>query len=498
VTARSLVAPPLALAIALGGCASSSPTPAPVDVSVTPVTCTAPAALRDVSAPDHVVGDGTSAHCTPAALRAAAAAGGIIVFDCGAAPTTITLDAPVVFTKESVLDGGGLVTLSGGGTTRILLLDSAYDQAGPRLTVQRLVFRDGASPRTGDDTADGGAAIYRDGGSLTVVDCDFLDNVAPSTGPDLAGGAIYGFGGGETVIVGSTFTGNRASDGGAVGSLNGDLVVADSVFTGNAATGTGGNPGDGGCGGAIYMDGGGERTELCGVTLRGNTAGAIGGGFFRVSNDGTGSLAMNATTVDANVVTATGGGNAGGLYLQGLALQITNSTVSRNEAFTNGGIWIHTSRVAMTNVTVAENTATGSNGGGIWLSGTPTGHLLNCTIANNHATATDVVAGAIFGGGLTLKNTVLSGNTAMWSPGCDRQHADGGGNLQWPAGALCTASLTVADALLGSLGDHGGPTETMLPSAAGPAVGRGSRCPQIDQRGQPRGSTCTAGAVELP
>src|SRR6185295_3345819 len=153
---------------------------------------------------------------------------------------------------------------------------------------------------------------------------DFQDNHGPATGQDVAGGAIYGFGGGDTIIAGSTFTANSASDGGAVGSLNGDLTVINSTFTGNAATGTGGNPGNGGAGGAIYMDGGAEATSLCGVTIRDNSAGAIGGG----------------------------------LYLQGLALTITASTISRNHAFFNGGIWINTCQVQMTNTTIAENVAT--------------------------------------------------------------------------------------------------------------------------------------------
>src|SRR5262249_55580777 len=152
-----------------------------------------------------------------------------IVFDCGASPVTITVTAAITFTRETVLDGGGLVTLSGGGTSRILYLDSAYTDATPRLVVQRLTFRDGNSPPGGDDTAVGGGAIYRDGGSLTVIDCAFFDNHAPSPGQDIAGGAIYGFGGGETVIAGSTFMNNAASNGGAVGSLNGDLTVINST-----------------------------------------------------------------------------------------------------------------------------------------------------------------------------------------------------------------------------------------------------------------------------
>lgn len=454
--------------------------------------------LADTSAPDRVVGNGTPESCTADALRSAAEAGGVITFDCGDEAVTITVDSTIVFTTETVLDGAGLVTLSGGNEARILYFDSAYDQATPRLTVQRLTFRDGNSPAGGDDTAVGGGAIYRDGGSLTVLDCDFRDNQAPGTGQDVAGGAIYGFGGGETLIARSSFSGNSASDGGAIGSLNGDLTIVNSTFDGNAATGTDGNPGNGGCGGAIYMDGGDEIATFCGVRITNNTAGAIGGGVFRVSNSDDGTLDIDRSTISDNRVTPTDSGNAGGLYLQGLALTVTATTIARNQAFYNGGIWISESDANLTNVTIAGNTAFGSNGGGVWLANDPTGLFLNCTIANNRSTARDQISGAIFGAGLGLKNSIIAGNTAMYTPGCNETHASEGGNLQWPDGALCSDDLLVADPELGELADNGGTTETLAPSATSPAVGLGSDCPDTDQRGERRAEPCTAGALEVP
>jgi parallel beta-helix repeat protein len=246
------------------------------------------------------------------------------------------------------------------------------------------------------------------------------------------------------------------------------------------------------------MDGADEATSLCGVTISNNTAGAIGGGFFRVSNASNGTFAMDRTTMDTNQVTPTASGNAGGLYLQGLAITITSSTISRNQAFYNGGIWINGRTAQLTNVTIAENTAFGSNGGGMWLGNTPTGTMLNCTIANNHSTATGQVAGGIFGAGLTLVNTIVANNTAMYTPTCDVKRSDGSGNLQWPNSALCTTGPTIADPLLGALGDNGGDTETLLPASGSPAHGLGTGCPATDQRGNPRGDPCTAGAVEVP
>jgi hypothetical protein len=48
--------------------------------------CTAPIGLADVSQPTAVVGTGTPASCTEAALRAAVANGGVITFNCGSGP----------------------------------------------------------------------------------------------------------------------------------------------------------------------------------------------------------------------------------------------------------------------------------------------------------------------------------------------------------------------------------------------------------------------------
>ena len=71
------------------------------------------------------VGDGSAASCTEAALRAALAAHDVITFNCGAAPATIAVRAPVELPtdRDTVIDGGNRITLDGGGTTRILSLN---------------------------------------------------------------------------------------------------------------------------------------------------------------------------------------------------------------------------------------------------------------------------------------------------------------------------------------------------------------------------------------
>jgi hypothetical protein len=81
-----------------------------------------------MSSPDRVVGTGTPESCTGEAFIEAVARGGKIAFNCGPDPVVITLDRPAkVFNDAAddvVIDGGGLVTLSGGDRTRILYMNT--------------------------------------------------------------------------------------------------------------------------------------------------------------------------------------------------------------------------------------------------------------------------------------------------------------------------------------------------------------------------------------
>src|SRR5262249_42975199 len=158
------------------------------------------------------------------------------------APATITVTSEKAIKQDTVIDGGGSVTLSGGGKTRILHLASAWDQKGPHLTVQHLSFTGGFTTDVMNtkDTTQGGAAIFREGGSLDVIDCQFANNQCASTGQDVSGGAITSQGVGDTVIVGSTFKNNSGSNGGAVGNLGNGLTLVNDTFDGNSATGTDG------------------------------------------------------------------------------------------------------------------------------------------------------------------------------------------------------------------------------------------------------------------
>src|SRR5215217_5528945 len=85
----------------------------------------------DTSHPDRWVGTGTPRSCTSRAVVRAVAKGGIVRFRCGPEPVRIEMkrSAKVVNTsRRVVLDGGGLVTLSGGGKRRILYQNTCDKQ----------------------------------------------------------------------------------------------------------------------------------------------------------------------------------------------------------------------------------------------------------------------------------------------------------------------------------------------------------------------------------
>ncbi len=461
--------------------------------------CTPPVNPVDTSNPTTVVGNGTPASCTEAAFDDAVDKGGAVTFNCGSSPYILTLTSEKTVTKSTVIDGKGLVTLSGGGKVRILSIKGGYTDVTPSLTVQNLNFGNGYTTDVPNTKAitQGGAAIYRAGGTLTVINSNFYNNVAPLTGQDVAGGAIYSVGVGKTTIVGSIFKGNKASNGGSIGNLGNSLTIYNSQVVTSAATGNGGNSndgGNGGNGGGIYIDGANNTVDICGVRVASNQANAFGGGLTRVTYIGDRTI-IDKSTFDSNVNSS---GQGGGLYLQGTTLTLQNSTISNNKSVNAGGMVYFggygVGPMLFNNVTVSGNTASNEVGGGIgiaYVSGT----ISNSTFANNKAAYNG--GGLRNGSGLSLQNNIFSNNTPS---NCDTTLTEQGGNIQYPNGTQCSNGITVADPLLGTLYHNGGPTSTIAPASNSPAANNGSyNCPATDQRGQNRPSTsCTSGAYQLP
>jgi hypothetical protein len=284
------------------------------------------AGAGDVSAPDHVIGNSTPGSCTATAFIQAVAQGGKITFACGPDPLTITLDRPAkVFNDKPdvVIDGGGLITLSGGGANRILYMNTCdqnqvwttshcQNQDHPTLTIQNLTFIDGNSKN--ENVYDGGGAVWVRGGLFKVVNCRFFNNVCAGQGPDVGGAAIRVFSqynGLPVYVVNSTFGGaqgygNTSSNGGGISSIGVSWAIYNSLFSYNRAIGNGGNPAQpgtpgGGSGGAIYNDGNTMTLALYGTLIENNEVNSYGSAIFFISNDHTGTLHVEDSTIRHNV-----------------------------------------------------------------------------------------------------------------------------------------------------------------------------------------------------
>ncbi len=308
----------------------------------------------DTSRPDRVIGNGNSASCTSAAVVAAVAAGGVITFDCGPDPVTITMTATAKVVNTSavvVIDGGGKVTLSGAGQRRILYMNTCdpaqiwttstcQNQDHPQLTLQGLHFTAGDSTGETFDGGGGGAVFVR-GGRVKVVDSLFTDNRCDSAGPDVGGAAmrvLSQYQGLPVIVSRSTFGGspddaNLCSNGPALSSIGVSWRVYNSVLTYNRATGVGANPArpgsaGGGNGGAIALDGNFFTLDVVGSVLADNVANEGGAAIFFVSNDRSGQLRIDGSLIERNASLGfETAGYPGVFFLGSGSPVVTNSTI---------------------------------------------------------------------------------------------------------------------------------------------------------------------------
>ena len=403
-----------------------------------------------------VVGTGTAASCTDGALDHALTGGGTVTFNCGG-PATIDISTGTgtkTIGANTTIDGGGLITISGGDSVGVFRVNS-----GITFTVNNLTIANGFA-------FGGGIENY---GTTTVINCTLSGNRGRSPFSECsfcgAGGILYGTGQnpGTTTVTNSTFTGNSGAAGGGIGSeglaqLQGAslLTVTNSTFTGNI--------------------------------------GAIGGGIGISSSKAT-TTVTNSTFTGNNAV---GGGVGGGIGGFGASLTVTNSTFTGNSSgppllgVSGGGIGQLGGSLTVTNSTFIGNSGfSGPNGGDA-----PSGGGI--------AVGIDVTPPPL------LRNTLLANNT----PGdnCYGVVTDGGHNLD--DGTSCgfstaNGSLSSTDPQFDPAGlqDNGGPTQTIALLGGSPAINAGdeSICSappvnNLDQRGYVRPGTgaanCSIGAYE--
>jgi predicted outer membrane repeat protein len=441
-----------------------------------------------------VVGTGGPDTCTEAAFDAALASGGVVTFNCGGGPLTLTISRTKEIHESTTIDGGGRITLTGNGTFRlfdakapifeiknlILTGGNAGDGGGGAISafnakllvinstltgnvaayggaiactackvsiVENSTFTQNRTTKPGDGqqfSLTGGGAIHLYSASrLTINGSTFADNVTTASGGSLAN---YGS---TTVINRSIFTNNRADiSAGAIKNSRGQLVIWDSKLVGNIAAKS--------SGGAI--DSYRYEVQVRRTTLANNQA--VAGGAIAM---GTGHLEIVDSTLSGNTATKYGGAIV--FALSGMT--ISNSTLSGNKAEEGSAMVISGADATITNTTIAGNIATKPSG--------------SVSVVN-----------AI----LVFKNTIIANNAGG---NCQQKGkiTDGGGNLQFPD-ATC-GSFPSQDPLLDPAGlkDNGGTTQTIGLQPNSPAIRAGSAaCMQFDQRGVKRPNPCSSGAFE--
>jgi hypothetical protein len=169
------------------------------------------------------VGTGASGSCDEAALDAALALGGLVTFNCGG-PATILLTDTKVITADTQIDGAGLVTLDGGNSVRLFIVNSPAVLDLSNLTLTRGFI----------ELQNGGAILINKDAEVNIRNSTLSNNKTVSG----YGGAIY-VGEGKLNIFDSTFSnnnadveslGNLALGGGAIQNNDGTVNISGSTF----------------------------------------------------------------------------------------------------------------------------------------------------------------------------------------------------------------------------------------------------------------------------
>lgn len=467
---------------------------------------------------------------------------------------TITLTSgELIINKNLILDGA--VTISGNNASRVIDIRIDQNYNAPNVTLQNLTIANGKTTQTGEDGAgagvrtasnttltinnvkfnnnfangEGGGAIFAGWRSKnTVINSNFTNNSTAANGTwgksERGGGAIAVKSESSLLVQDSQFTNNAGTNGGAINTLLGELIVENSQFLNNNTSGANGAFTYEGYGGAIYTDGAsaypddniGGIIRISNSLFDGNVGAGQGGGLFLFAYPPDQVIIENSTIINNQVVTdSKGDALGGGLRHGNSALTIKNTTFANNIAQSQGGgVWIgEKSPTNIINTTFSGNRAESASGtwglgGAIMFNANDgyTGNFEHITVANNYA---GWQGGGFWGKNqaVTLKNSIFAYNKANnggnnWNI---YHHTGGtfnqaGNNIQSTElnanDTKITASVILADPLLGALQDNGGGILTHALLAGSPAVDAGTSGTTTDERGFARDSFPDLGAYE--
>lgn len=460
------------------------------------------------------------------------------------APATLTLNN-ITITKGHCDCDGGAIAVSNGGS---LVIDSSAfrdnsteDPWSGGAILSRGTLKISNSTFDHNSGGNGGALDPRDGSSSTDIRNTLFQNNYTTNTTNGWGGAVLIWDGAAVTVENSRFISNTANSGSFSSSTidrggavyvrpNSGLTATNSQFAGNSAF----------FGGALYVDPGGSLT-LTGGELHDNSIGIFdgtqgGGAIYNAGNllvdsaqlhdnhaDGGGGAIENwgdalvrnavfrhnqagggaaiANDGNATILTSTLANNIAQLYGGAIdaadhtdvskGMTITGSTLSGNQASLDGGAIESEMRLTLTNVTVS-----GNSGPQVIDHYERLLTLTNTTIAQNNGTGLSLHNNPPH----LLRNSLLASNAGG---NCSGSVGSGGFNLSSDGSCGFGPGHDNVNLLLGTLGNHGGFTQTSLPSLnpKSPAIDNGtpSSAPSTDQRGihRPQGAADDVGAVEV-
>ncbi|MEO8609209.1 MAG: choice-of-anchor Q domain-containing protein [Chloroflexota bacterium] len=323
------------------------------------------------------------------------------------------------------------------------------------------------------NTADSGGGLNIANGGYAGINASHIHNNTSST----LGGGFYVEAGGSATVDGTLIAHNNSAAYGGGLYADGGLSLNHVTITDNTA--------GGGAGMRVCCSG---TINITNSNISNNTAASYGGGIMNLSL----LLNIDSTTISGNVVTAPAGasfnGEGGGiLNRQSGNVNLSNSTVSLNNAAVGAGIASDNSMTLINTSTIANNI-----GGGIFGdAGSSTGIALS-TIVNN-----TVNPGIDSTGAVTISDSIVANNTAG---DCNATLTAQGVNFATDATCNGFTQKTSGELNLQALANNGGSTQTIALGTGSAAIDTVTDClgATVDQRGveRPQGPACDAGAYE--
>ncbi len=265
----------------------------------------------------------------------------------------------------------------------------------------------------------------------------------------------------------------------------------------------------------------GPTVNLSGLTIANGSSIAGGAGLYIINS----TVNISNTNFISN---SAPGSYAGAIVAGGGNLTVITSTFTGNSAYQGGAIFNNNTAITITHSTFSNNSASDAGGAVYNYTVSGSGFIIeNSTFYNNTAGSGGAVVNSSV---ITLRNSTIYGNTGITATGgitntsgttifqntivanntggnCAKDTgilSNGGYNID--SGATClfgssSGSMSNTNPQLAAFGSYGGPTKTMPPLPASPAIDAiigNVNCPATDQRGtlRPQGALCDIGAAE--